>query len=121
NNVADLQDKLVGVRAGSLAETYMNASSASTKPFNHITDATDALANGEISAIVGDNPVLEYFAHTHPDMNLEVVGNTFQPDKYGFAFRTGSPLTKPASVAIIGAYESGEIEKFRSRYFGFKP
>ena len=121
DSVADLQGKIVGVRVGSVAEEYMRSVFVGTMPFDHITEAADALLEGEISAIVGDSPVLEYYAASHPDLPLEVIGNTFQPDKYGFAFTAGHALTKPASVAIIGAYESGDIEKLRSKYFGVMP
>ena len=121
NSVADLQGKIVGVRAGSVAEQYMQSAYVGTMPFNQMADAIDALINGEISAIVGDAPVLEYFAHSNPRLALNVVGNTFRPDKYGFAFNSGSALTKPASVAIIAMHESGETEKLRSKYFGFRP
>jgi polar amino acid transport system substrate-binding protein len=92
-----------------------------TRTFNHVEDAAAALVRREIAAVVDDNPLLEYFAHTHPDLPLDVVGNTFHPDKYGFAFTPGSTLTKPVSLRIIGLEESGEIEKLRARYFGFKP
>ncbi|MEO9338272.1 transporter substrate-binding domain-containing protein [Mesorhizobium sp. SB112] len=121
NSVADLQGKIVGVRSGSIAEEYMKGAFVNTMPFNHIEDATAALLNEEIAAIVGDKPVLEYHAHANPDLPVEVVGGTFHPDKYGFAFSTGSPFTRPASVAIIGLQESGEIEKLRVKYFGVQP
>jgi len=121
NSVADLQGKIVGVRAGSIAEAYMKATYVTTMPFNHIEEATEALLNGEIAAIVGDKPVLEYYAHTNPNLPVDVVGNTFHPDKYGFAFRPGSALAKPASVAIIGLQESGEVERLRVKYFGQQP
>ncbi|MFU0505817.1 transporter substrate-binding domain-containing protein [Pseudaminobacter sp. NGMCC 1.201702] len=121
NSVADLPGKLVGVHAGSVSEEFMKASFANTRPFDRIEDAANALINDEISAIVGDNPVLEYFAHTHSEMPLDIVGNVFQPDKYGFAFTAGSALTKRASVAIIAAHESGKIEELRTKYFGLDP
>ena len=121
SSVADLQGKIVGVRAGGVAEEYMRSVNVTTLPYNHMADAIDALLNGEISAIVGDAPVLEYFAHSNPKLALNVVGNTFRPDKYGFAFSIGSPLTKPASVAIIATQESGQTEILRKKYFGFSP
>ncbi|MBN9161351.1 MAG: transporter substrate-binding domain-containing protein, partial [Myxococcales bacterium] len=78
-----------------------------------LDDAVAALFDDDISAIVGDSSVLEYYAHTHPDLTLDVVGNIFRPNKYGFAFTPGSPLAKPASLAIIWMHDGGEIEKIR--------
>jgi polar amino acid transport system substrate-binding protein len=121
NNVADLQGQAVGVRAGSVAEDYVKGLHVKMRPFNHLAEAAAALMRREIAGIVDDNPVLEYFSRTHPDLPLDVVGNTFHPDKYGFAFTSGSALTKPVSLSIIGLKESGDVEKLRNRYFGFKP
>jgi polar amino acid transport system substrate-binding protein len=119
--VTDLQGKIVGVRRGSVAEETMQKFRVKTRAFDHVRDAAAALVRREIAAVVDDNPLLEYFANSNPDLPLDVVGSTFHADNYGFAFTPGSPLTKPVSMRIIGAQESGEIEKLRARYFGFKP
>lgn len=121
HSVADLQGKTVGVRTGSVSEEYMRSSFAETVPFDHMADAVNALVDDEVAAIVGDAPVLEYFAHSHPELAVKVIGNTFRPDKYGFAFSAGSALRKPASLAIIAAQESGAAEQLRSKYFGLEP
>ena len=121
NSVSDLQGRIVGVRRGSVAENAMKTFDVRARTFNHLAEAADALVRREIAAVVDDNPLLEYFTHTHPDLPLDVVGNTFHPDKYGFAFIPGSALTKPVSLRIVGLEENGEVEKLRARYFGFKP
>ena len=121
NSVADLQGRIVGVRVGSVAEDYLHTFKVRKRPFDHIDEAADALVKREIAAVVDDNSVLEYFTHTHPHQPLDVVGNTFRTEKYGFAFTAGSPLAKPVSLRIIGLQENGEVEKLRARYFGFKP
>lgn len=118
NSLADLQSKTVGVRAGSIAEQTMAARSISTVAFDHLPEAVAALANGEISAIVGDSPVLEYHAHKNADEPVEIVGNIFSPDKYGFAFPRHSDLVKPASIAIISLEESEELAVLKEKYFG---
>jgi ABC-type amino acid transport substrate-binding protein len=121
NSVADLQGRIVGVRAGSVAEESLQTFKVRKRPFNHIDEAADALVKREIAAVVDDNSILEYYTHTHPHQPLDVVGNTFRSEKYGFAFTAGSPIAKPISLSIIGLRESGEIEKLRAKYFGFKP
>jgi polar amino acid transport system substrate-binding protein len=121
SSVSDLQGKVVGVRRGSMAADVMPQYRVKLRNFDHVRDAAEALTNREIAAVVDDNPVLEYFAHMHPDLPLDVVGSTFHPDSYGFAFAPGSALTKPVSLQIIELQEDGGLEKLRSRYFGFKP
>ncbi len=117
-SIADLQNKSVGVRAGSIAEQTLKARSIATVPFDHLPEAVAALTNDEISAIVGDSPVLEYYAHKHPHEPVDVIGSIFSPDKYGFAFPRQSSLVKPATIAIISAEESGDIAKLKVKHFG---
>ncbi|MFC0246498.1 transporter substrate-binding domain-containing protein [Falsochrobactrum ovis] len=118
SGLADLQDKAVGVRSGSVAEQFLKERSIAVVPFDHLPEAVEAFSQGQIAAIVGDSPVLEHFTHTHPHEPVEVVGNIFSPDKYGFAFPRDSDLVKPASVAIISLYENGEIADLKAKYFG---
>ncbi len=118
SSLSDLQGKSVGVRAGSVAEQFLKSRSIATVPFDHMPEAAEALVNDEIAAIVGDGPVLEYYAHQHADMPVDLVGNVFSPDKYGFAFPRQSALVKPASVAIISAHENEEIARLKAKYFG---
>ncbi len=118
SSLSDLQGKSVGVRAGSVAEQFLKSRSIATVAFDHLPEAVNALVNDEIAAVVGDGPVLEHYVHRHADQPLEVVGNVFSPDKYGFAFPRQSELVKPASVAIISAHENEEIAKLKAKYFG---
>jgi polar amino acid transport system substrate-binding protein len=81
----------------------------------------EALLDGRIDAIIGDAPVLEYYAHTNPQQPVTVVGPIFAPDKYAFGLVHQSDLTRPLTVELIGAHESGLIEEIRTQYFGDDP
>jgi len=121
NSVADLPGRPVGVFTGSIAEQYVRQSHLDGRPFDHIDEAAQALIDGRISAIVGDAPVLEYFAHTNPRLPVKVVGAIFQPDKYGLALPRHSTLTRPLTIELIGARQSGQIQQIRRKYFGESP
>jgi polar amino acid transport system substrate-binding protein len=121
NGLADLPGKTVGVFSGSVAEEYARASALGSRSFPNIDEAVAALRGNRIAAIVGDAPVLEYYAHTHPEAGLSVVGAMFEPDKYGFGLSRRSQLVRPLTVELLGAHESGLVEELRSRYFGDAP
>jgi ABC-type amino acid transport substrate-binding protein len=121
NELGDLRGKVVGVRAGTVSEAYMKSLLIGTVRYDHIEEAALALAHGQVDAIVDDKPVLEYFVFQNPEMNLKVVGDTFRPDKYGFAFTPGSTLTRPATNAVVAAQENGDLEAIRVRHFGQTP
>ena len=121
NSVADLPGRVVGVQPGSVSEDYARQAGLNTRPFEHIEEAVEALIDGRIDAIVGDAPVLEYYAHINPQRPVTVVGPIFAPDKYAFGLTRRSELTRPLTVELIGAHESGLIEDIRARYFGDDP
>lgn len=118
NSLADLPGRTVGVRGGSVAETYSRDLRLSTQAYGSLDDAVAALRNGEISAIVGDAPVLEYYAHTHDTAPVSVVGPIFHPDKYGFGFRHGDNLGHAVTLRILALQEAGELEALRRKHFG---
>src|SRR5690606_11311364 len=80
-----------------------------------------AVISGEVAAVLGDAPVLEYYAHSNKQLPLSVVGAIFEPDKYGFGLPHGSDLTRALTVELIGAHEGGRIEEIRQKYFGDSP
>jgi ABC-type amino acid transport substrate-binding protein len=118
NGLADLPGRTVGVFTGSVAEDFARDSALPSRSFENVDEAVGALLDGRIAAIVGDAPVLAYYAHTHPDAPVAVVGRIFEPDKYGFGPTRHSDLTRPLTVELIGAHESGLLEELRAKYFG---
>jgi ABC-type amino acid transport substrate-binding protein len=118
NSVADLPGRPVGVQPGSVSERFARQAGLNLRPFEHIDEAAIALVGGRIDAIVGDAPVLQYYAHSNPQHPVTVVGPIFAPDKYAFGLTRGSDITRQLSVELIGAHESGVIEDLKTRYFG---
>jgi len=121
NSLADLPGKSVGVFEGSVSEDFARDSGFDRQSFPNINEAAAALRDGSIDAIVGDAPVLEYYAHTRPEERFDVIGGLFQPDKYGFGLKRNSPFTRRLTVEILGAHEHGLVEQLHTKYFGESP
>ena len=121
NSLTDLPGKTVGVFTGSVAEEFARDSALTSRSFANIDEAVAALLDKNIAAIVGDAPVLEYYAHRNPDVPVSVVGAIFEPDKYGFGLAHRGELTRPLTVELLGARERGLVEDLRSEYFGESP
>lgn len=117
DGVSDLPGKAVGAFEGSVAETYLQNAGMRPRRYADVEGAVAALTAGRIDAIVADAPVLEYYAHSHPEQAISVVGAIFEPDKYGFGLPSGSPLARPLTIALIGAHEAGRIDEIYGRYF----
>lgn len=120
-NLDDLADQRVGVATGSTAEAFAREMGLRFRTYPHIDEAVVALTSGQIAAIIGDAPVLEYFQHTNPDVPVDVVGPIFEPDKYGFGVALRSPLLRPLTIELLAAKESDLIEEMRAKYFGEGP
>lgn len=118
HSIADLPGKTVGVFQGSASEDFVTATGIESRSYKDIDAAVSAMNDGDIDAILGDAPVLEYYAHSRSSEDVEVVGRIFHPDKYGFAFPTGSDLAQPVTLQLLKRMEDGTVEKLRNRYFG---
>ncbi|AEC19109.1 Ionotropic glutamate receptor [Pusillimonas sp. T7-7] len=118
SSVNDLDGRPVGVLIGTVEEDYAHEQGLSVRSYSGLANATAALLDGEVTAIIADAPVLEYYAHTNPDVPVSVVGRLFERDKYGFALPRHSPLTRDVTLAVLGAVDAGRIEELEARYFG---
>ncbi len=98
----DLDDKSVGVIAGTTSEQFAKARGWIFTSFADLPRAVDALVAQDIQAIVYDAPVLEYFDHQHPKLPITEVGPIFTPQKYAFALRRGNEFRSRAQLAKIG-------------------
>lgn len=91
---------------GTVQEDYARNEGLRTRSYSSLDEAVGALLNGDMAAIIHDAPVLEYYAHTHRDQPVEVVGRLFEKDKYGFALPRESPLTRPLTLAPLAALDA---------------
>jgi polar amino acid transport system substrate-binding protein len=121
NSLSDLPGKAVGVFTGSVSEDFARNAGLDLHSFPDIDAAVAALLDGSITAIIGDAPVLEYYAHRHPEQRVDVIGGVFEPDKYGFGLPLNSSSTRRLTVELIGAHERGLVEQLHTKYFGESP
>ncbi|EBB8605139.1 transporter substrate-binding domain-containing protein [Salmonella enterica] len=115
---SDLRGDITGVRTGSEAEKYLRRNGMEPVEYEHLYDAVAALRSGKIQAIVADAPTLEYYVKENPMAGMKLVGNTFYPEKFGFALPLDSQYTHHLSKWLIGLHQSGELNRLREKYFG---
>ena len=118
NSPADLPGKTVAVFTGSVSEEFARTFGLTSRSFPGIEEAVMALTAGRVDAIIADAPVLEYYEHTRAESDVSVVGQIFEPDKYGFALPLDSTLRKSITVTLLGLREDGVIDELRTIYFG---
>ena len=119
NALSDLSGKIVGVETGGAEESFLRSIGIKTSGYDNILYAIEALKANEVSAVIADAPVLEYWACKNPQENVSVIGSLFHPDKYAFAsYKENSELIDKISVILIKLHESGKTKELKSNYMG---
>lgn len=117
--LGDLPGKKVGGLRGGMSMKYLRELHLDVVGFRDMEDAVDKLLQNQIRAVVSDAPVLEHWVNTHPDQDLEVVGQLFHPDKYAFAANPRhARIMDKITLELIRLNEAGYIEKLKRKYLG---
>lgn len=117
--LGDLPGKKIGGLRGGMSARYLRELHLDVVGFRTLDEAVDNLVSGKVRAVVSDAPVLEHWAYTHPEQELQVVGEVFHPDKYAFAAHPSQARNMDqVTVELIRLVEQGEVEKLKKKYLG---
>jgi polar amino acid transport system substrate-binding protein len=117
-NIGDLYGRDVATVAETAASRYLADIDLPARPLPDVDEATAALLDGSVDAVVYDSPVLRYYARTKGKNRTQVVGPIYQPQGYGMAFQLGSPLVDPIDEEFLSLREDGTTAALQERYFG---
>lgn len=121
----DLADATVGVQIGTTGaaeaqKLEQDGKIAQVRTFNVVTDAFNALQNGQVDAVINDFPVSADRA-SKSDGELEIVENIPTGEQYGIAFPTDSDLREKVNDALAEIKEDGTYEEIYQKWFDKKP
>ncbi|XP_017250102.1 glutamate receptor 2.8-like isoform X1 [Daucus carota subsp. sativus] len=95
-----------------------------TRNYTSMEEYDDALShgckNGGVDVIFDEIPYVKLFLHKYGS-KYQTISSKMDGTAtggFGFAFPTGSPLSKPISKAILDIMEEGKIQQIEKRYFG---
>jgi len=119
--LSGLKGKTIGVQSGTTGETYAKANKpagATVKDFPGADDLFNALASGDVDAVLQDFPVNKYRALKAPDQFA--VTETFKTgEQYGFAVAKDNPgLVAALDAALANVRRSGDYDKTYKAWFG---
>lgn len=119
--VADLQGQDVGTIAGSSAAQFLESNHINAKGYADVDTASRALSAGEVKAVVYDAPLLKFYLSNNSNSKLQLVGDLFEKQDYGFALTDKSPLRKEINRALLKLAEEGYFEELEKKWFAVAP
>lgn len=110
-------DVVVGAQDGTTGETYAEENSdAEIRPFQEIDDAYNALAGGQVDAVMNDLDPNNTAAEENPD--LEVVETYATGEQYGIIVPEGNDALREAvNEALATVKEDGTLDSIYQEWF----
>ena len=122
NGPEDLPGHFVGVQLGTTGDIVATqiVGDEYMKRYEEITLAMQALANGDVDAVVSDGPTLVDIIQANPGLNLKVVGEPLTDDHlYGIAVRKGlAHVLRAINEGLAAVCASGEYGNISKKWFG---
>ena len=114
----DLPDVRVGTVANSTAAQYLNSNKIRYKNFATALDGLEAVENGQIEAMVYDQPILKYLVNSRKSGNVHVLPATFESQDYGIGLPENSKLREPINRAMLKILHTAEWPEILRKYMG---
>jgi polar amino acid transport system substrate-binding protein len=117
NSKADLAGKKVAVQLGTTGNIEVdNIAGATSKPYDEIGLAFQDLMNGQVDAVVCDNPVALLYVNENPNA-LKTAGAVFTDEQYGIAVAKGKDdLLKKINDGLSQVKAAGTIDTLAEKW-----
>jgi len=114
----DLPSVRTATARESSSASFLRAQNIPHRDYQTVDEGLSALAEGQTDAFVYDAPLLQYLAKTKYAGEIEVLPATFDPQDYGIAMPSGSPLREPINRVLLEWLRSPEWRLTLRRYLG---
>lgn len=114
----DLARARVATVPGSTSESYLRQHRIALKRYPTPLEGLQAVARGEVDAMVYDAPLLRYLATTELQGQVDVLAATFDRQMYGIALPDGSPLRESINRVLLAAIRQPAWQEILYRYLG---
>jgi basic membrane protein A len=120
---ADLAGLRVGVQAGTTGDIAASEiAGVEVVRYDEITLAFQALASGDVDAIVNDGPVNADIISKNPELGIVQVGDPFTDELYGIAVQPNQPeLLNAVNAGLAEIIANGTYREIYMKWFGSEP
>lgn len=122
--VEDLAGLRVGVQLGTTGDAYATdeVEGIEVVRFDEITLAFQALAEGDIDAIINDGPTSEDIIANNPDIGAVIVGDPLSDELYGIAVNPErSDILDALNASLANLIADGTYAEIYEDWFGVPP
>lgn len=117
NSMDDLKGLTVAAQLGTTGEqAAQKIENVNYKPYDSYELAFMDLANGQVDAVIADNPVAQGYISKNPD-KLKSVGEVFDSESYGIGVcKTKTELQEKINTALNELIKDGTIDSIVVKY-----
>ena len=121
-NVQDLNQNgvVVAVQSGTTSDLYAqaNLTKATVTAFDSFDKAVGAVTQKDAHVLLGDYPVLAYYAVDNPNAGLKIAGKFGDKELFGIGVRQDSTeLLDALNAALYAIIQSGKYDTIYSNWF----
>ncbi|MEQ6203656.1 transporter substrate-binding domain-containing protein [Sulfitobacter sp. HNIBRBA2951] len=116
--LSDLEGKRVGTISQSTAAQFMENRDVAFIAVDDLETLFEKFENGDLDAVIFDKPILAYYVSTRGAGIGRLVERVFNPESYGIALPTGSPLREQLNQSLLRLREDGTYDALRVKWFG---
>lgn len=111
----DLRGRKIGAQANTTGYDQAMLMGGEVKSYKDVNLAFQDLLNGQVDAVINDEPVSRRLAATKPGFKL--VGEMFTSEQYAIVVQKGNAaLLQEINAALKKIRESGELQKLREKW-----
>lgn len=115
-----LAGKTIGAQIGTTGAIYVtdNLPDATLKTYDDVGLAFQDLMNGQIDAVIADNPLALGYVGANPE-KLKTVGDVFTDENYGIAVcKTNTELLDMINQGLADVIEKGLVDELQVKWLG---
>lgn len=118
----DLKGKRIAVQIGTTsAKEAAKIPDAKISTFDNTILSLQELANGNVDAVMNDEPVILFAVRKSNLQGLKVVGNKLTEEYYGIAFPKGSPNVEKVNKGLGLIIANGTYKEIYQKWFAGVP
>lgn len=118
SSVSDLPSARVATLANSATANWLAQQNIGYQGFTNLNNALDKLNNGELDAVIYDEPILRYSMRSQSLNNLRLLPERVLPQDYGFVMPQGSQLREPLNRELLQVIQTSNWRESVAQYLG---